>query len=294
LERSSRMKDHRTQFRVLALTGAFILPFLVLWEKNINAASVSDPPFVLTLKDNHLSAKIVTVSLINVLEKLAQLTNVETSLDRSVANETVSAEFNNLPLEEGIRRILQGKSYALTYARTSFSNGRTPVPKVVEIRVVSKNSGPGTAQRDADFMIVSRGREGSLGTSDAGKDRARESAATIDPQARMTAITTLKEEAEEKRMETLQAVIAGLSDEDSQVREAALEVLKDGDGPVPLEPLSEVALRDASPEHRMDALMLLAERNGQAALGPLNQAVNDPDPGVSEMARTLLKTLKED
>jgi hypothetical protein len=288
------MNRNRVKLRVLLLIGVLILPFLGWWEGRIKTASASETSFILAIHDNLLSAKIETVSLTKVLERLAQLTLIESSLDGSIGNETVTVEFENLPLEEGIRRILQGKSYALTYSQTSFSRGDAALPKVVGIRVVPKGAGPNTAKRDADSVIVPQNRTEILGQPNPQQEQARESLAAADTKARLAALTALMEGAEEKKAEALQTIVAGLKDEDADVREAALDVLENGDGPVPLEPLSEVAMNDGRPQHRMAALMLLAERNGQAALGPLKQALKDPDPGVSEMAQTLLAGVSED
>lgn len=287
------MNWKRAKFTVLLLTVFIFLPFLGWYAEGAGAEARSGTSFVLTLQHDHLSAAIENLPLRDVLEKLSRLTDLEVSLEESVGDELVSVEFKNLPLEEGIRRILQGKSFALTYAQTSFSKGHTALPKVVGIRVVPKGAGPNTDNRDADSVIVPRDREETIGQHNAEQERARESLAAADTKARLAALTALMEGAEEKKAEALQTIVAGLKDENADVREAALDVLKGGDGPVPLEPLSEVALKDGSPQHRMDALMLLAERNGKAALGPLNQALKDPDPGVSEIAQTLLESLKE-
>jgi hypothetical protein len=241
-----------------------------------------------------MSATIENLPLRDVLEKLSRLLNIEVSLEKSVGDEMVTVEFKNLPLEEGIRRILQGKSYALTYAQSSNSRGRKASPRVVGIRVVPKGAGSSTAQGNTDPEAVHFNGNAAQGQRNAEQEKPREALAAADVKDRLDALKALKDGAEENKMETLQAVVAGLEDQDAEVREAALDVLKNVDGPVPFEPLSEVALNDASPGHRMDALMLLAERNGQAALGPLNQALKDPDPGVNEMAKELLETLKDD
>jgi hypothetical protein len=285
---------NRARFSFLLLTGVLILPFLGIWGTSTSAAPVSDTSFALTLQHDHLSAAINNLPLRVVLEKLSRLMNLEVSLEKSVGDETITVEYKNLPLEEAIRRILHGKSYALTYAQTSFSKGHTALPKVVGIRVVPKGAGPSTVQGNTDSETIYFGGFGGNEPDrqrNAEQEQAHDSLAAADTKARLAALT---EGAEDKKAEALRAIVAGLEDENADVREAALDVLKSGYGPVPLKPLSEVALKDGSPAHRTDALMLLAERNGQAALGPLNQALKDPDPGVSEMAHTLIETLMEE
>jgi hypothetical protein len=242
------------KFRVLLLTGVLILPFIGWWEGSLSAASVSGAPFVLTFQNNLLSAKIETVSLREVTERLAQLTKIEISLDRSIGNETVTAEFENLPLKEGIQRILQGKSYALIYAPAPL--GSLPAPKVAGIRVLSKGAGPSMDKESADSVTPFSGSDTREGPPES-------------------------------------ATASGLRDQDRKVRENALERLGQSGQPVPVESLAEMALTDTSPQLRMDALALLVEKGGDAALDSLNQAVRDQDPGVSLLAKGLLEERTE-
>jgi hypothetical protein len=53
--------------------------------------------------------------------------------------------------------------------------------------------------------------------------------------------------------------------------------------------LAAVALTDASPALRIDALMTLAATRDPAVEGHLHQALQDPDPQVSAMAQQLLE-----
>jgi HEAT repeats len=292
------MNWNRVRIRVLLLTGILFLPFLGLWESSASSAAlVSGTSFALILQHDHLSAAIDNLPLRVVLEKLSRLTNIEVFLEKSVGDEMVTVEFKNLPLEKGIRRILQGNSYALAYAQSSFSRGPKASPKVVGIRVVPKSTGPDTVQENTDSETIHFGGFGENepdGQRNIEQEQAHESLAADDTKDRVAALSALTEGAEEKKAEADQAIVAGLKDENADVREAALFVLENGDGPVPLEPLSQVAMNDGRPQHRMAALMLLAERNGQEAQGPLKQALKDPDPEVREMAQTLLVSVSVD
>ena len=68
-----------------------------------------------------------------VVAELAQQTGIDVKVQGAAAVERVSTEFTNLPLEEGIKRILQGKNYALTYAEEA--PNRIVKAKIVAIRV---------------------------------------------------------------------------------------------------------------------------------------------------------------
>jgi hypothetical protein len=285
------------KFKLVLLTSVLMLPCIGYGDGNISAAPVSGSPFVLTVHNNLLSAQIESVSLKEVLERLSQLADIEVFSKGSLGNETVRVEFKNLPLEEGIRRILQGKSYALAYAQSSYSPGHTASPRVVGIRVVPKGPGPDTAHGNSDSPTIYFGGIGGNAPDverNTEHERSRESVAAADTKDRVAALSALTEAAGENNAEALHAIVAGLEDEHADVREAALDMLQSGVGPVPPEPLSEMAMKDGSSQNRMVALMLLAERDGQAALDPLNKALTDPDSRVSEMAQMLLENLREE
>jgi hypothetical protein len=263
------MNIKRANLKVLLLTGVLVLPFLDLMETSISAVPVSEPPFVLTIQDNQLSAKIERVSIIKVLEGLARLTKIEISLDRSIENEQVTVEFENLPLVDGIRRILQDKNYAMTYAQISTPRGHTALPIIVGIKVVPKSAVPSMDKESADSMIPLSNLETREGPFE-----------SIEPRTG------------EPLPGPYSSTASGLRDQDPKVREAALEALGQSGQPVPVESLAEMALKDTSPQLRMDAMDLLAEKGGEAALDTLRQAIRDPDPGVSGLAKGLLEERK--
>jgi HEAT repeat protein len=80
-------------------------------------------------------------------------------------------------------------------------------------------------------------------------------------------------------------------DSDDKVREAALEVMEDMGKDAPANLLMEMALADTNPALRKQALQLLSEINGEAALEPLNQARTDNDAEVRNLATELLDAI---
>jgi hypothetical protein len=281
------MKVHRARLRVLLLTGVLILPILGLWVTSVSAASHAKGSNVLTLKNNHMSAKIEARPLREVLQSLGRLTNIEIALDRALENEPVSVEFNNLPLEEGIRHILQGKNYALTYAQITLSKGPMPSQKIVGIRVVPKGAGTNSVLGISKQAAIPLDGVESHEKPNSQREPGDEAITAEDTSAES------KDGANENKEMTPQEIVDALKGEDPSLRESAMDALKGGDGPVPFEPLSEMAMKDSDPLNRMEALTLLAVRNGQAAMEPIEQALNDPDPGVSNVAVRLLEDLKK-
>jgi HEAT repeat protein len=85
------------------------------------------------------------------------------------------------------------------------------------------------------------------------------------------------------------ATVPDLQDRDPKVREAVLEQLGGSGDPLPVDSLAEMVQTDTNPVLRMDALELLAEKGGEAALDPLKQALRDPDPAVRGLAQGLIE-----
>jgi hypothetical protein len=248
------------------LTGILIFPFLGVGAESATTESAAGPLFVLSYQHNLLSANIQAISLKEVLQRLSQLTQIESCLDGSIGNESVTVEFENLPLEEGIRQILQGKSYALTYTQTSFQRGDTTLPKLMGIRVVPKGAIPPLGNERSDSSAPFSG-------SGPREDRPHSVAA-------QTAEASLPPD---------DATDSGLRDQDPRVREAALESLGRSDRPIPFDPIAEISRTDENPVLRMDALELLAEKGGDAALDPVREALKDPDPEVRGLAQGLME-----
>jgi hypothetical protein len=131
-----KMKGNRNNRWDLVLTGVLLLSLGTAWAEDRGAENRVVPPFTVSVKDTTLSVKIENVPLGEVLKELTRQAHLEVYLGASSAEEKISARFDNLPFEEGIKRLLRGKNYTLTYTRTAAS------PRVAEIRVIANGSGP--------------------------------------------------------------------------------------------------------------------------------------------------------
>ncbi len=70
--------------------------------------------FSLTFSAGSLSAKIEKVSIGSVLKKFSDVVGVDITVSEARANEFISVDFSDLPLQKGIQRIL-GENYTLVY-----------------------------------------------------------------------------------------------------------------------------------------------------------------------------------
>jgi type II secretory pathway component GspD/PulD (secretin) len=94
--------------------------------------------------EGRISVDLRETPVREVLAAIGQLTGLRMHVD-APANRTVSAQFTNMALDQGLRRLLRAASlsYALRYART-------PAATVVleEVRVFGEAHGPASASHD--------------------------------------------------------------------------------------------------------------------------------------------------
>jgi hypothetical protein len=93
----------------------------------------AEEPFYLSVKDNTLSARITQIPLGEVLQALAREARVAVYVRGSA--EAISASFDELPLEEGVKRLLTGRDYTLAFERPAPA-GRSP--RLIEIRILAE------------------------------------------------------------------------------------------------------------------------------------------------------------
>jgi hypothetical protein len=246
------------------------------------------PPFFLSVKDNTLSAKIENAPLGEILRELAHQAQLEVYLGGSIAEEQISTQFDNLPLEDGIKRLLKGKNYTLTYARTAAA------PRVAEIRVISNGSGPISKLSGEVVSAPPAGETEPQSPEEKSLEKlTQEVLQAPAPAARIAALEALGERGQEEKI--VSTVTSALRDQDPGVRGTALELAQRG-MPVPLGALHEMARQDPSRELRAqvwDELLDLSETTS-AAVEYLNQALQDQDPGIKAWASRMLQRMAEE
>jgi HEAT repeat protein len=91
---------------------------------------------------------------------------------------------------------------------------------------------------------------------------------------------------EEDEKEVLPVLTQALSDEDPEVRMAAIQALSEFSEETPIESLG-VALGDEDAEIRFEALSIVAELSDERAQPLISQALDDPDEDVRSLAEGL-------
>jgi hypothetical protein len=272
----------------LCVLMVFFLLFIFGCESSKKEGVSANASFVLSFKDNYLSAKAEKIPLGSVLEELGRKANLKISMESSIVKDIITVEFKNLPLEEGIKRILQNRNYMLTYADSHSSNGGV-LAQVIGIKVVQDGSGLAMTQADSGTRtaVFAGGKKKARPLEDVIKEVSE----APDAFSRIIALKELSDWGGDPK--ALPVIVAALRDDDPNVRKVALDLIEDSDNP-PVEPIANVALNDPSPQLRISALELLADTNEEAAGSYLKRASNDSDPKVKKLAQELLKELQED
>ena len=134
-----------TPLRCCSLVGFLgaVLFFLVTGlPQGVVRADTPSGTVDLSVRGTLLSVQIDQASLGEVLGALARQIPLTVTAPNSVLQGRVSMTFTNVPLEEGIERILQGRHFALISTRSSDNQGRLTQAKVLEIVVLNRADSP--------------------------------------------------------------------------------------------------------------------------------------------------------
>ena len=147
---------HRGPTLVASVSTLLLLGFCGGLAHGAGPADRASGTVVLSLQGDRLSATIAQAPLREVLAELARQVPLRVSMSGPVAEERVSLSFRNLPLAEGIERILAGKSYALIYAAAPAAPGspertRPERTRIVEIVVLPHEGPPANATPAVPF-----------------------------------------------------------------------------------------------------------------------------------------------
>lgn len=110
-------------------------------------ALFSIPAFAeINVRDGKITANFTSQTLGQAIETIKQQSGIQINVDESVANETVSANFKDLPLAAGIKKLLEGTG--INYAVIAGADG---VPSAV---LISGSEKPGAPPKKLDTRPV--------------------------------------------------------------------------------------------------------------------------------------------
>ncbi len=244
--------------------------------------------FEIKFSNGQLSAKLKNSPLEKVLKEIMEQSGARIWLNDAI-DATVTMEFQNVPIREGVRRILKDKNYAFLYAPHEIKEGKLSIisaSKSKEIFTKTKDVPPKKPPQKPVPPIAKKGKakkekpsfevlvKDALENEDAGK--------------REDAIIALGESKDKKALETIAKAL--MNDPSEDVRLSSIDALLEiGDKSV-VEPLSH-ALKDRDPWVRESTVEALGEVGGEAAIEFIKSALNDEDGSVRELAQETLEEL---
>jgi hypothetical protein len=247
---------------------------------------------------DRLSADVNGASLHQVLNALSREAGVEVSIKDNADNTEIWAAFQDLPFDEGVRRLLKGQSYVLFEAPRvlGYQHSFTQWDRSIRIFGRAGNMAGDRRLSSLPAEIAPQTEATYLNEENSIEALLQDAYDLADPENRANALHDLTHHDPEQG---LAAAVATLQDEDIQIRDIALEFLAEQDlsaseqGAVALQLMAEIALTDVSRELRMAALDALAVSDEAYVIDSIGQAIYDPDPEVSELAQRLYEGITE-
>jgi hypothetical protein len=272
-------------------------------------------------------SQLVTMDVKNaplaaVLAAVGQQAQITVSVPDDIKSERLSLSFQNVPLEEALKRVLAGQSYAFVYKQGAGRNVISGVRLFAKHEQVPPTTDSAPSGMPAIAQLTGSqglpppppptrlwGRGGSTMneekvapiSDDIPLDELKRSfSETQDPALRSAMLDAMADRGEEGPVAPV--LSTALSDSDEEVRATALNLLKTTSEPVPLGPLAQMAATDNNPDLRMEAMTLMADQlfvdgrtNEEWAVvrASLDRSLSDPNQDVREQAEMLLPELSQ-
>lgn len=208
----------------------------------------------------------------DVLDEMALQADFAMFLPVSVSERDVTVSFEPEPVEQAVRRVLQGTSFTARYSTPMGGEAA----RLAEIRVLA-------GEPTAMVSHPAAGRPGG-GSSEGLLHAVRDA---DDPGVRAQAIAQLVQS--DKGVETRRTVINALQDPAPEVRRAALDAAAELGSGAGTSAIARIARNDDDPDLRMQALRTLVAHDYPrgTAIAIIEIAARDQDARVAALAREL-------
>jgi len=220
---------------------------------------------VITFRDGRLTVRVQERSLEWILEEISRVTRVGIFLADGMEDKRISIDFQDLSLDEGLRRLLTDNDAFFFYGGEGKASAAMKA-----IWVYPKGQGRGLEPVPPEAWASTKEIEGKLAYPDAA--------------VRAGTIETL---VERKGDQALDAVLQALKDKEDEVRTRALYAAVDSGMELPADSLIYLALHDQSPNVRFLALEALEGHPKGKEIA--ERALADPDPHVRNKAQEILR-----
>ena len=277
------MAAHRTKIKkyvwigLLTMTASLCI-FVNFDEHQALCANTTTGEDIFDIKFNNgrLSAKLKNSPLEKVLKEIMSQSGARIWLNDTI-DMTVTMEFHNVPIRDGVRKILKGKNYAFVYAPNEIKDGK--------LAIVSTNKSEQIITKGMKDLPPKPMQPIAQKEKPTFESLAQTALENEDADKREDAIIQLGESRDKRAIEIISKVLSNDPSED--VRLSSINALLEiGDKGI-VDPLS-IALKDRDPWVRESAVEALGEIGGEAAFEFIKGALNDEDGSVRELAQEIL------
>jgi len=245
--------------------------------------TIADGSILVAFADDLLTVNVKDMSLKELLQEVSRQSGLAIMTDASIA-ERMTIQFDKLPFDEGMRRIVRHQNVVLRYAQHEDEESQSAPPRLIELWILPK--------RNENSTIQTSQVDGSQ-PEDPGQEalrslQLRAALSSERPRARRKAVEALGESGD---LEAIAPLRLALDDADKGVREAAVTALANIGGDEAVESL-DVAVQDEDFWVRKETVRALGKIGGERAALLLAQALTDEDEFIRDDAAEALEELK--
>ncbi|MCF6159150.1 MAG: HEAT repeat domain-containing protein [wastewater metagenome] len=264
--------------------------FLYSHYQILLAETLSDQGILeIKLSDGRLSAKVRNSPLKDVLEEVMEQGKSRIWVHDSIQDTTVTVEFENLPVSEGIHKIMKDKNYVFIYAPAEVKEGTLSLMDKSSSGKsdisYKRQSDPFPETTEAPHTRYSLPIDNMQNEKSSFESLVRNALESEREEEREEAVIALGESMDKKAIEVLSKVL--VNDPDEDIRLSAIDALLTiGDSSVV--PSLAAGLKDKRSVVRESVVEALGAIGGEAALELIKGVMNDEDEYVRGLAKEII------
>lgn len=281
--------------KYLAIGGLVFLMLHMLWFPAAIASKSRPQGAVIQVENGMLTASVVEIPLIDILDKLADQTGMGFEI-YAEADRKVSANYSRIPLDEGLKRLVSPSSYIIIYRGKNSPLKKADINKIIVYDNLNGDNGHRSKTQAVDRK-KHKTQAAALNqtTEEADAEKSLEAYAEqlndTDPEVREEAIGDMVDKYEDAALVYLEKAL--VHDGDTDVRATAAEEIGELDSAEGVTIL-EKGLSDPDEDVRETVVEALGEIGGKRILPLLQLALRDENEDIREAAADLIEEIEED
>lgn len=283
----------------LVLGGTVFFMIHILWGSTATGSNGRPQRAVIQVESGMLTASVREISLIDILDKLADQTGMGFEL-YAETDRKISANYSRIPLDEGLKRLVSPSSYIIVYTGKNSPSKKADIKKIIVYDKFGGGSGH-RIKRQTSRSVVDREEDKKTSAGSIKKPEKTDAVKSLEAYAeqlndadsdiREEAISDMADEYEEAALIYLEKAL--VHDGNDDVRAAAAEEIGELESERGIKVLAK-GLNDPDEDVRETVVEALGEIGGKSALPLLREALKDGNEDIREAAADLIEEIEED